>query len=382
MIARIGWAVWLVLLYILSLMSGASMLQYLLVLFLPLVAASFAVTVFASRMFSLSASKETVGHKGEEIAVPLVAENRFPLPLPCVTCVLEGENRLTGETFRQALRFSVAGRTRKKLDAAFSSKYCGRIELKIKQIRFYEWFGLLFFPCKCEQNVGVTVLPEVFDMQLIADLHRGCPEDSDEYSTRTPGNDMSEIFDVRDYRPGDSIRQIHWKLTQKFDHLMTKEASLPIDRSILLVFDTVRPKEHHTSPACYDAAADVLVSLSQALLTLGISHTVAWRDAGSGGISLASVAATEDLTGVLPYILEGGYDDGVSTIEAYMTEKNTLGISQIFEVCCAVPAVPGANFEVETSVLCAKSGKSGDMPDGVVYFSPKTYRDELSSLLL
>ena len=88
MIARIGWAVWLVLLYILSLMSGASMLQYLLVLFLPLVAASFAVTILASRMFSLSASKETVGHKGEEIAVPLVAENRFPLPLPCVTLSL------------------------------------------------------------------------------------------------------------------------------------------------------------------------------------------------------------------------------------------------------------------------------------------------------
>ena len=39
------------------------------------------------------------------------------------------------------------------------------------------------------------------------------------------GNDPSEIFDIREYVPGDDIRSIHWKLSSKTDTLILKEAS-------------------------------------------------------------------------------------------------------------------------------------------------------------
>jgi len=381
MTVRFAWALWLVLLGLLSLWSGAGLLQVLLVLFVPFLLLSFAAVVFASRLFSVSLKEEVSGEKGGEILLPITAENRFFLPLGRVSCLIEGENRLTGEPFRQTVDFSLGARERREIACRLTSPCCGRIEAHLSCVRLYEWFGLLAFPLRIERETGVTVLPATFPMRLVADFARSSPEDSDEYSDRRPGNDMSEIFQVRDYRPGDSLRQIHWKLTQKFDHLMTKEASLPVDRSILLLFDTARPQDRDVPPACFDAAAEVLVSLSQALLEEGWLHSIAWRDAATGGVSLGSVTSTEDLTILLPALLEGGCGDGISTLESLRTEKSGLGISRIIAVCAAVPSVPPADFGVETTVLCARSGGAQE-EGGVLWFGSETYADELSSLIL
>lgn len=36
------------------------------------------------------------------------------------------------------------------------------------------------------------------------------------------GNDPSEIFDIKDYTPGDDLRFVHWKLSGKADHLIMR----------------------------------------------------------------------------------------------------------------------------------------------------------------
>lgn len=41
------------------------------------------------------------------------------------------------------------------------------------------------------------------------------------------GNDPREVFDIREYLPGDDVRSIHWKLSGKLDDLIVREASDP-----------------------------------------------------------------------------------------------------------------------------------------------------------
>ncbi len=65
--------------------------------------------------------------------------------------------------------------------------------------------------------------------------------DSDEYSMRKAGYDPSETFAIREYQPGDRIRQIHWKLTEKFDSLMVRDYGLPIQNTVLLLLETGSP---------------------------------------------------------------------------------------------------------------------------------------------
>lgn len=48
------------------------------------------------------------------------------------------------------------------------------------------------------------------------------------------GSDASEMFDIRDYVPGDDIRTIHWKLSGKTDELIVRQASAPSHYNIAL----------------------------------------------------------------------------------------------------------------------------------------------------
>ena len=69
------------------------------------------------------------------------------------------------------------------------------------------------------------------------------------------GSDYSETFQLREYVPGDSIKQIHWKLSEKLDKLVVREASLPVQKSTLVFWD--KYAENGFSPEEADAMAEV-----------------------------------------------------------------------------------------------------------------------------
>ena len=54
--------------------------------------------------------------------------------------------------------------------------------------------------------------------------------EAESYDDFQPGTDVSQIFDVREYRPGDRLQRIHWKLSAKSDGLLVREtvSRLPV----------------------------------------------------------------------------------------------------------------------------------------------------------
>lgn len=67
-------------------------------------------------------------------------------------------------------------------------------------------------------------------MQLSFSDRSSVELDSDEYSMRHPGDDPSETFALREYVPGDRVRSIHWKLTEKTGEVIVRQLGL---RSII-----------------------------------------------------------------------------------------------------------------------------------------------------
>lgn len=51
------------------------------------------------------------------------------------------------------------------------------------------------------------------------------------------GNDPSEMFDIREYVPGDDIRAIHWKLSSKTEELILRQASDPSHYDVAILPD-------------------------------------------------------------------------------------------------------------------------------------------------
>lgn len=223
-------------------------------------------------------------------------------------------------------------------------------------------------------------MPLSFDLMLLSLLQKSIPEDSEEYSRIKAGSDPSEIFMIRDYREGDSIRQIHWKLTQKFDSLLIKEASLPVEQSVLLIFDTHEKGQKATPPACFDAAVEVLVSLSQALIDSGISHRAVWHDAYTQELCQTVITTSDDMAEMLSGVLASPAENRVSTLDLYRFEKGSPSVSHVFCVCAASPCEVDPSFETPTTILCATSEHLTEESDGVIYFGASTYQEDLSSL--
>lgn len=89
---------------------------------------------------------------------------------------------------------------------------------------------------------------------------------------------QGEDYDLRDYRPGDPLRSVHWKLSSKRDELVVRETLEPRQTTLVLTYD------HFGAPAALDQTFARLCTLSWALLERGRPHHIQWASPTGGGV--------------------------------------------------------------------------------------------------
>ena len=95
------------------------------------------------------------------------------------------------------------------------------------------------------------------------------------YDQNKKGRDESEVFDLREFRRGDAMRTVHWKLSARFDDLVVREASRPVNSRTILVFGGIMgANENEEARAALNSTASLFVGISQSLLHQGVTHTV------------------------------------------------------------------------------------------------------------
>ncbi|MBO7564544.1 MAG: DUF58 domain-containing protein [Clostridiales bacterium] len=99
-----------------------------------------------------------------------------------------------------------------------NTKHCGSMTYRIEKIRIYDLFGLFHYTRK-KQSVGEVIIQPVPKIPEIMPDANGFKAKSLKRS-RSP---YSEIYDVRDYMPGDPVKNIHWKASAKKDKTLIKE---------------------------------------------------------------------------------------------------------------------------------------------------------------
>lgn len=188
-------------------------------------------------------------------------------------------NPFNSEETKQNIYFS---KGLEKKDTTLSinlrTKYCGNLKVNIDKVKVYDIFRLFGFTCNISDNKRVVILPQIYDLALGAFSGNANDLDSDEYSQERPGQDVSSIFDYRDYQQGDSIHQINWKLSQKWDKLIIKELSQPIGYRVVILMDTYLSEgtSHDTQLKFINAQAEIIMSLSKSLIENQISHKIIW----------------------------------------------------------------------------------------------------------
>ncbi len=240
---------------------------------LPIV--SWALTVFAVRKTSIRFElKNPYANKNEEIVFHIILKNKSVFPVARVGMKLSCENSLCGEKRSETLFLPVGSGPEQVTEYRMKSQYCGKVTLELTGVKYYDFFGIFSIAQKPQLHAEAFVAPKLHFLDTWIDTAADSGTESSTYSKIKPGDDPSEIFDIRPFRSGDRLRSIHWKLSSKLDELMVKEFSLPTDSSVLLLVELMAP-----DMASLDTVVELTASLSRFLLDNEINHNVEWYGA-------------------------------------------------------------------------------------------------------
>ncbi len=189
------------------------------------------VGLFALPFFSLLISlpailtlRITLQNRG---AVPLgmpqelQIHTQCPLPVPVYQCRVRAVRVMTGESWLLSPGDELP------------TDCCGQLTLTPVRCWVSDYFGMFCFPVRKLEETRLTVWPKAIKAPVPAQLQRFV---LDNWRPK-PGGGYAENHEIRLYRPGDSLNQIHWKLSAKTGSLMIREAMEPARGRALLTAD-------------------------------------------------------------------------------------------------------------------------------------------------
>lgn len=234
--------------------------------------------------------------KKANVSVFLVMENqsRF-FPLSKAIVFLTFKNEFSGEKGRKKIMMSVDSITRKTKECCLPIKHCGTIEVSIQKVRIYDYFGLFRFTVlKSGKTSSIAVLPPLQEVYMDESILLGEGDyDSGRYSPYKSGDDPSEVFAIRDFKEGDKLQQIHWKLSMKKSSLMVKEYSFPLAQSTTVFVDFCVKGSNRLDQI--DRLIQGVYSVSTALLDKQVPQRFYWYDTRVELMKTCLVTTEEEL---------------------------------------------------------------------------------------
>ena len=257
------------------------------VLLLPVLSLALSLPGMLLCAVELSPSAALVT-RGEGARFQAAVQVPYRLPLARVRLTVRCVNQLTGEA--QTLRRDLWGSgTSFTLEAP--TRNCGRLVCTVQGACVCGLLGLLVLPVRIRGSADLLVLPVRVTPQRPPEL-AGQEQQGNTLRPR-PGGGPGEDYDLRDYRPGDPMKTVHWKLSTKREELVVREVLEPVRAELYLTFDHLGPPER------MDRTLDQVAALSRLLLEGERPHRLAWTHPETGEVEDCPVDAERTLLGAL-----------------------------------------------------------------------------------
>lgn len=184
------------------------------------------------------------------VSEPLQLKTQCALPAPPVSCRIRVRRAITGQQWQL------------KPGDLLPADHCGTLECRAEKASVYDYLGLFSLKIHQPEHLTAVVMPAPVEIPHLPDLER--------YLARSwrpkPGGGFAENHELRLYRPGDSLNQVHWKLSAKTGKYIIREAMVP-EKSRVLLSMALRG-----TPEELDRKFGRLLWLSGTLLSRQLSH--------------------------------------------------------------------------------------------------------------
>lgn len=208
--------------------------------------------------------------RGNMIRVPVIIKNSGKLPVTWVEAKIRYMDS-DGENYK-SLKLSgmVEAKGEVQLEAYLKTVNCGITTVYLESVSVTDYFGVFSGKCQSDDTKKeIYVLP--WTHVPMAETLAEVGDFAGKY-----GEDVYETYDIREFRDGDDIRQIHWKLTAKMDVLLVREYLKTSESGVMIRLD-MEKKEETLSREQLDSFLDKAASLSWEILKWGVSHFVVWN---------------------------------------------------------------------------------------------------------
>lgn len=278
MIKKMVYLILLAAVFFLSVMYRAESVRFLLIflVILPIVLRISLHFMKQGVHVRLGAPHEQI-QKGESWAAEVTIENKSWIPAPVIRIDLEYIEMQT----EKKEKIKVWGNARKhghtKVICKKEEKYCGKIQLKLSSVRVYDLLGIFSAKIPAQGQAEIKILPTLYMTEVTA-KPVARPQESDfcEYDLSRPGNDVSEIFQIREYQAGDTLHRIHWKLSARADNVLVKDYSYPLGyRACLYIDFSMSPAEKNLRQKM-DGIIQLGMALSFSMFVNKCPHFLVW----------------------------------------------------------------------------------------------------------
>lgn len=196
--------------------------------------------------------------RGDKIGFEIKVSNNSVFPVPNITLQMNIKYNNCSEP--QSVQFVVnnIGMDNSRVNATMVVNYCGILDIGFERAYLSDLLQLFHINIKKCDNLQLVSIPNLVepDNYSLYTPYQNI-QDSQHFSKRTPGNDSSEIFDVREYREGDNVSRVHWKLSAKEDTLIIKQFSMPIIKSdviLIELFDCITREDRKNLDGVFEMA--------------------------------------------------------------------------------------------------------------------------------
>lgn len=241
---------------------------------LPLL--SLAVSLIPMLCTRPKADIPTVLTMGARQTLCVTIGNTLPAP-PC-RCRYRVRHSFTGES-----RWVNAGEE-------LPAKHCGTVVCDQARFYVYDYLGMFRLRKKLAA-VQILVRPTLIPMEAPRQLQR---QTALSWQPKYGGG-FAEQHELRLYRPGDGLNQVHWKLSAKTGKLIIREPMVPRQGLDLLTLDL------SGTPRQLDRKLGQLMGMAEQLLQLQL-HFEIYALTGNGPVSIP-VATREELVQAVDLLL-------------------------------------------------------------------------------
>ena len=255
-------------------------------------------------------------------SLTLNIDNRSLVPVSDAHISLSLSSRFYGGEESVIHSIPIKARKTNTLNFPVKVEKYGIYEALATDLKIYDPLHLFIFKKDVHEEAALTILPDTKPVQKYHEITY--EEGFDEFTdTGRKGNASSNVTDIREYRPGDRLSRIHWKLTEKLDTLIVKENEATSSNEFIVLLELYQPtlEECEADPALTNTlnlAIEEAWAVSLELIRAGEPFIFMFYNEAVADFTQMRIHSIDELTEIMTQAFySGAYDTADLALTVY-----------------------------------------------------------------